>query len=224
MTPNDSNPTNERSTLAHLRALIPARPLLFSEALRLAELQANRLIEWAGITSVAAPNELVTDLPHLGVEYRDLPTSGMSYWNGQAWIICLNRAEPRTRQRFTLFHEFKHILDHGRTAQLYRGDARTSAEAQAEHAADYFAGCLLMPKRAIKSAWGSGIQQPAALATTFNVSTRAVDVRLTQLGLIDPRPRCASPATQCYRTPPRGTYLRQLSANTPNRQALGAAT
>lgn len=169
------------------------------------------------------PNEVITELPRLRIEHRDLPTSGMSYWDGHAWVICLSSAEPRTRQRFTLFHEFKHIIDHGRAYQLYQGNPRISGEAQAEQAADYFAGCLLMPKRLLKREWGNGVQRPAALAARFNVSARAADVRLAQLGLTEPRVRCAPMTKLRYRTPDPGTYLRQLSARTPIRLAEGAA-
>lgn len=213
-----------RSLLASLRAVVPPRRLHFAETLRVAELQANRLLEIARVDDGPVPSELVTDLPRVSIEYRDLPTSGMSYWNGRAWIICLNSAEPRTRQRFTLFHEFKHILDHGRTSQLYPGSTRTSGEAQAEHAADYFAGCTLMSKRLLKRVWGEGVQRPSVLAQLFNVSPRAVDVRLSQLGLTEPRVRCAPMSKLRYRPGTTGMYWRQLSVNTPAiRYAEGAA-
>ena len=75
--------------------------------------------------------------------YTDLPTSGMSHWDGQAWVISLNAADSLTRQRFTLLHEFKHIIDHGHADRLYHDTGRRSAAEQAEQAADYFAGCVL---------------------------------------------------------------------------------
>lgn len=223
-TTKDNNLSSERSLLANLRAVIPNRPLRFAEALRIAELQANRLLELSGTDDAAVPGEIVSDLPRVRVEYRDLPTSGMSYWNGQAWVICLSSAEPYTRQRFTLFHEFKHILDHGRIGNMYRGYGHTSGEAQAEQAADYFAGCVLMPRRLLKRAWGNGVQRPTALAHLFDVSPRAVDVRLAQVGLTEPRARCAPPSKLRYRAHARDSYLRQLSVNTPVRpQPAGVA-
>lgn len=36
-------------------------------------------------------------------------------------MIALNRSEPWTRQRFTLLHEYKHIVDHGSVKTLYPG-------------------------------------------------------------------------------------------------------
>jgi Zn-dependent peptidase ImmA (M78 family) len=184
--------TDQRSVLALLRSVIPSRPLRFSEALRLAELQANRLLELTQIHEAPVPSEIVSELPRISVRYGDIPTSGMSYWNGENWVICLNRREPETRQRFTLLHEYKHILDHGRTRQLYTGSDRHSPAEQAEQAADYFAGCVLMPKRLIKRAWGEGLQEPRALALRFDVSAKVAEVRLAQVGLTESRSRCRS--------------------------------
>jgi Zn-dependent peptidase ImmA (M78 family) len=159
-------------------------------------------------------SEVVTELPRIGDQRRDLPTSGLSYWNGRLWIIALNRAEPWTRQRFTLFHEYKHIIDHGRADHLYRSQSGYSAEQRAEQAADYFAGCVLMPKRLLKRAWARGVQRPALLADHFNVSTPAVTVRLAQVGLTDnSSQRCA----------PR-RYHRQSTPTTPNPASLRAAS
>jgi Zn-dependent peptidase ImmA (M78 family) len=187
--------TTRGSLLTFLRAVIPHRPLRFSEALRIAELQACRLLELAEVSDGPVPSDIIAEAASVQIEYRDLPTSGMSYWNGHAWVICLNAHESHTRQRFTLLHEFKHIIDHGRSAALYRGDRYRSYEAQAEQAADYFAACALMPKRLIKRAWGEGIQRLSELADLFDVSLQAMDIRLTQLGLIAPRVRCA-PSTR----------------------------
>ncbi len=205
MNNDTSNPTNESSILASLRAVTPRRPLSFSEALRIAELQANRLLEISGIADSPTPSEIVSQLPRVHVEYRDLPTSGLTFWNGEAWVICLDRSEAATRQRFTLLHEYKHIVDHGRTHQLYTGDSLHTADQQAERAADYFAGCALMPKRLMKRAWGERLQRPAALALAFEVSSAAVQVRLDQLGLTERRPRCApDPGVSVARPVERG--------------------
>jgi Zn-dependent peptidase ImmA (M78 family) len=201
-----------RSVLASLRLLIPIRPLDFREAMQIAELHAARLLELTGSTDWPIDSAVIAGLPRIRIEYRDLPTSGMSYWDGHNWVIALNAAEPATRQRFTLLHEYKHIIDHGSTDRLYTGTARHSASEQAEQAADYFAGCALMPKRLIKRAWGQGLQRPRQLAYRFEVSERAIDVRLAQLGLSEPRDRCAPPSTvRTAARPPRRTYYRQSS-------------
>jgi Zn-dependent peptidase ImmA (M78 family) len=204
---NTNPPEGGASMLATLRYLIPDRSLQLHEALQIAELQANRLLELSGSVDQPAGAELVTGLPRIHVEYRRLPTSGLSYWNGREWVIGINRDEPETRQRFTLLHEFKHIIDHGRTHHLYGTNLRL-----AERAADYFAGCTLMPKRLVKSAWGNGIQRPEDLAQTFDVSEPAIRIRLAQLRLAEPERRCTPPADIRSTFPPRGRYYRPLSA------------
>lgn len=207
MRDNINTPQGGPSVLASLRHLIPDRPLQLHEALRIAELQANRLLELSGSVDQPAGAELVTALPRIRVEYRRLPTSGLSYWNGQHWVIGINRSEPETRQRFTLLHEFKHIIDHGRTDQLYRSNPRI-----AEQAADYFSACALMPKRLIKRAWGNGIQRPEYLAQTFDVSEPAIRIRLAQLRLTEPEQRPITPTGNRSMFPPRGRYYRPPSA------------
>lgn len=205
-----------RSILASLRAVIPPRPLEFGEALQLAELQANRLLELSDIRDWPVPTEAVATLPRIRVEPYDLLTSGMSFWDGRSWVIRLNRSEPPTRQRFTLLHEYKHIVDHHQATHLYTGSPQRTAAEQAEHAADYFAGCALMPKRLVKRAWGQLIQRPETLAQLFEVSPRAVEVRLAQLGLTEPQRRCAPSLFQHHPRRRGGrVYRRAASPNRP---------
>ncbi|MGI8761962.1 MAG: ImmA/IrrE family metallo-endopeptidase [Jatrophihabitantaceae bacterium] len=195
--------------LSSLRELVPERRVRFSEALRIAELQATRLHTLLVVETEPVPSEVVTELPRIQIEYRDIPTSGLSYWNGSTWIVAINRWEPRTRQRFTLFHEFKHIIDHGRTKQLYASDR------QAENAADYFAGCALMPRSALKRAWSDLIQRPTVLAGLFDVSPRAITVRLAQVGLTEQQnERCAGQGNSIQPRP--GRYHRQRSISPYN--------
>jgi len=186
---NSINP----SLLSSLRSVTPLRPTTFGESLRVAELQANKLLEYGGATDEPFDDVQICDLPRVVVTYADLPVSGTSHWNGTQWVIALNRHEPLVRQRFTMLHEFKHVVDHGQAFRLYTSDRRHSAQEQAELAADYFAGCALVPKRLLKRAWGQGIQRVSELAEHFGVSTAAIDVRLAQTGLNLSRDRCARP-------------------------------
>ena len=187
---NKDHESQTRSVLATLRGLMPRRAIGLSEALRLAELQANRLLQLCQVDTAPVPSEIISELPLVRVVREwQLPVSGTSHWNGSTWIVTLNANEPWTRRRFTLMHEFKHIIDHGRPGLLYHGDRR-SAAAQAERVADYFAGCVLMPKRLLKRAWSAGLQTPAKLAHAFHVSVQAAEVRLRQVGLVERRQRC----------------------------------
>jgi Zn-dependent peptidase ImmA (M78 family) len=195
-----NNTPHSTSVLGRLRLVTPTRSrITYDEALRVAELQASKLSELLACRPQDIAEQTIADLPRIMVTHEDLPVSGISHWNGQAWVISLAAGDGLARQRFTLLHEFKHIIDHGQTDRLYVGDRdRTSAE-QAEAAADYFAGCVLVPKRDLKSIWGRGTQRLDALADYFGVSAQAIAVRLWQTKLNverDLQPvavRCARP-------------------------------
>ncbi len=176
--------------LRELRGLVPPRRLTYREAERIAELQANRLRELLGLDQAELPDSAITDLPRLRVTRRSgLPVSGLTHWHNGRWLIALNASEPETRQRFSLCHELKHVLDHTTQQWTCWDEPWRSGAIKAERLADYFAGCLLMPKRHVKRLFG---MQPdgTALADAFGVSLPAMTVRLSQLGLIDPVSRC----------------------------------
>src|SRR2546421_567238 len=56
-----------RGVLAMLRALVPRRPVSPWETLLIAELQANRLLEYFEITSAPVPEEIVSELPRIRI-------------------------------------------------------------------------------------------------------------------------------------------------------------
>lgn len=183
----------EQSVLAMLRALVPNRPLSAGEALRIAELQANHLLRYFEIETNAVPEEIISELPRVRVFREDeLPVSGAAHWNGHNWIITVNADEPIFRQRFSVMHEFKHVLDHTTKQFLYHDRPFQTADEQAERVADYFAACLLMPKRVVKRLWCQGNQNMVELAKMLFVSSRALRYRLDQLGLLEPPARCRS--------------------------------
>ena len=168
----------QRSVIAVLRSLVPIRLLSTDEAERLAERQADRLLHLAGISEPQVPTELIAELPRITVRLDpQLPVSGSAQWVSGRWLISLNAGEPWTRRRFSLMHEFKHVLDHPRVDDLYAG------EAQAEHLADYFAASVLMPRRFVERLWEDGMRDLAALAFHFGVSQPAMAIRLQYLGL-----------------------------------------
>lgn len=210
---NHSLPTAQReaepsSVLQRLRSLRPCRAMTTAEALTVAERQAVTLLSLQDVTSPAVPVEVITELPRLRLAYDEtLPVSGSAYWDGQAWVITLNATEPLVRQRFSLLHEFKHVLDHP-TKQLFTSDRGRSAEQQHELLADFFAASVLMPRMWVKRAWFGGLQDLPALAERFEVSEKAMTMRLDFLGLRSSgHDRCLG----------RATYRRQASGpvNTP---------
>ena len=185
---------NIHSSLYQLRALMPRRSLRRSEAFRLAELQANHVLAQAGIHGAGTPDVLVTGLPFMEVRLiRNLPggASGVTQWRKPRWIVLLNKDEPALRRRFSLWHEFKHIIDHEGVDRMYRGFTHREVEI----VADYFAACVLMPRRFVKRLFGQGHQDAGELAAMFGVSEVAMRRRLKDLGLAGTTryERCARP-------------------------------
>lgn len=214
---NTAASSGTASVLATLRALLPNRHLLLSEAMRLAELQADRLLHLQQITDIPVPVEVITSLPRITIDYdSDLPrhaASGSSDWDNhkRAWVISVNPDEPITRQRFTIIHEYKHIIDHYHSGLGGYLPRTIYGLSPVEYIAEYFAGCVLMPKRQLRAAFWDGIQRPRDLADLFDVSERAIEVRLQQLGLTEATTP-STPQVPRYRLQPRARrYYRPRS-------------
>ena len=187
-----------RGVIADVRDLVPMRPLLYGEALQIAETQASRFLAAAGITAPAVPERIITDLPKIRVNRMSpFPVSGATQWSHGCWHVVLNGAEPVTRQKFSLAHELKHVLDHPFIDQIYSGFPEHDRENMSERICDYFAGCLLMPRPWVEKAWHEGNQHLGDLADSFGGSQSAMNVRLRQIGLGEITPRCAVPGS-CF--------------------------
>lgn len=180
--------------ITQVRDLMPIRPLNQGEALGLAERQALAFLRLAGITDPAVPEAAISELPRLEVHRAPaLPVSGLAHWSRGRWLILLKASEAPARQRFSLGHELKHILDHRFVDTLYAEIPDQARAEFIERVCDYFAACLLMPRPWVKRAWTSGVQGLPALASRFGVSQSAMQVRLNQLGLVDRASRCDRP-------------------------------
>lgn len=157
-----------KTILQSLRALVPARPLQHHEAQGIAERQATRLLTILDQRDTPVEVGLIAELPRVEVRVvpnRDLAgLSGMSQWlkKESRWLIAVNRDDSQTRRRFTLGHEFKHILDNPYINVLYPKSeyAKESAEERAERMCDYFSACVLMPRSWVKRAWAGVIKTP----------------------------------------------------------------
>ena len=181
-----------RGVIATLRDMVPLRPLRRTEAMTVAERQAQRFLVLAGITNPPVPESAIGELPRLEVRRATpFPVSGAADWSSGRWLIVLNGGEPLGRQRFSLCHEFKHVLDHRFVDIIYAGIPQSERSAWIETLCDYFASAVLMPRPWVKRVYcNSGVQRLAPLAGCFAVSQAAMRVRLMQLGLTDPGPRC----------------------------------
>jgi len=179
------------SLITSVRDIMPIRPLTFAEALRTAELQATKLLQLSGLPGPPFPETTISELPRVQVErVFPAPASGATQWSRGRWLILLNGSEVAGRQRFSLAHEFKHVLDNPFIDVLYPPSGGMTSAERAEQVCDYFAGCLLMPRMWLKRSWTSGTQEPRALARQFDVSKQAMQVRLLQVGLTEPQSRC----------------------------------
>lgn len=183
------------SVLARLRDVVPMRPLTPGEAIRIAELQAVKLLELSGTAAPSVPESIIASLPRIDVQRLcPIPVSGSAHWARGRWVIVLNGDEPPTRQRFSMAHEFKHVLDSAFVDFLYRPLPGQTSHARGEQVADYFAACLLMPRVWVKRSWGAGVQDVHELAAQFEVSPAAMKYRLMQLGMLQRTGRCAAAA------------------------------
>jgi predicted transcriptional regulator len=184
-----------KGVITQLRDIMPQRALTYMEALQVAEVQATKLILLGGVKRAGAvPSRVIGELP--GVEVRRLspfPLSGLTQVRGRRSVIALNAAEPRARQRFTLAHEFKHILDDQLAELLYPPVYDLTTGERAEAVCDSFAAALLMPEPWVKKRWDDGLHDVARLARAFDVSRAAMHKRLLSLGLVEvsgTAPRC----------------------------------
>lgn len=161
-----------------------ARPVSWVAAQRIAARQGALVAREAAIRNITV-DVLVASLPQVRVETdRDLPASGLAVWNRdeRTWIIRLNAKDAPERQRFTLLHEFKHILDHNTSVHLY--DPRyLSGHAQAEMAADGFASAALMPARVVRRLVKRDRCDVVELARRLRVSRDRAALRLSDLNL-----------------------------------------
>lgn len=116
--------------------------------------------------------------------------SGMISREGDAYVIKINRYESRERQRFTLAHEIAHFLLHRDIIDASENGIvdnvlyRSGASEQVEYEANRLAADLVMPRNLIAPRLNQiGIpisdEVIAYLASTFQVSKAAMEIRLT---------------------------------------------
>ncbi|MDO8591357.1 MAG: ImmA/IrrE family metallo-endopeptidase, partial [bacterium] len=104
--------------------------------------------------------------------------------DGHDWIIVVNAREREPRRRASLAHELKHVIDHTARSFLYSGMPRMTAAAQAERAADYFAGCLLMPTNWLKQASADGCRTPSPTGKPWRPPSTTAPTRTNALWVL----------------------------------------
>jgi Zn-dependent peptidase ImmA (M78 family) len=135
----------------------------------------------------------------ISVVFQELEdvVSGMLVAKGQRAVIAVNKNHHIHRQRFTMAHEFGHFLLHRAAGNVFVDGSvffrdETSAEGTnlQEIEANAFAAELLMPEELLM-ARVAGRRLDAfddvvihQLADEYGVSTQALTIRLTKLGLL----------------------------------------
>jgi Zn-dependent peptidase ImmA (M78 family) len=205
--------TTNRSLLSSLRTLMPPRALEAQEAASIAERQALKLLTLLDQHQPAVNVSLIAELPRIEVRVEPrLPVSGVTQWSRGRWLIGINQDDAPVRRRFTLAHEFKHVLDHPFIDVAYPDGRGKPSDAKAEAICDHFAACLLMPRPWVKQAWVNGIQNQQALAQLFGVSEAAMALRLRRLGLSDERRRWTALDPSNEAGGQLGRYFRRASS------------
>ena len=132
------------------------------------------------------------------VVYEDLDedVSGFLLCESGASTIAINQQHHPNRQRFTLAHECGHLHLHADRGDrlwvdktlFFRDASSSTGDHRAEIEANQFAAGLLMPTELVLSAFEPDHEFTEAhivrLALRFEVSERAMTVRLISLGLI----------------------------------------
>lgn len=173
-------------------------------SVRLARLQAERLIERLGL--MALPIDVHAIAHRLGLEITEANlgegVSGLLISNAGSAHIFIQTKDHNHRKRFSIGHEIAHfilghqiesgehvIVDRGYYISQ-RGPRASTGVDQKEIEANQFAACLLMPSQLLRervSALGGPPlldQEVSYLANEFEVSEQAMTIRLTTLGLL----------------------------------------
>jgi Zn-dependent peptidase ImmA (M78 family) len=163
---------------------------------RIQQLTETLLAE-TGVTAPPVPVEAL--IRARGIKIRPTASlgdvSGLVLRKGGETIIGVNKKEVRTRQRFSLAHELAHALLHPGKEVRYDRDFRVNLRSEAsglgvdveEIEANFFAACLLMPRRFLEADPEAAlvdvedVDAVKQLANRYGVSVHAMSIRLGNL-------------------------------------------
>lgn len=157
---------------------------------KIEKLVAN-LLEKHQIEKAPVPVESIVASYGIHLRKGDLEdVSGLIVRDGTSVTIGVNGKQSRTRQRFTIAHEFGHFLLHeGMSSHVdhnYRVNFRSKESSLAvdveEIEANFFAASLLMPKQFLHEANAveavDSDRSVGLLAAKFKVSQHAMSLRI----------------------------------------------
>jgi predicted transcriptional regulator len=150
--------------------------------------QAARLLDSAGISH--EPVSLRDVVSALNLELvkrtREPFTSEAALEPlGDGRAIVLNGSGDSGRRRFTIAHEIGHFVLHPERCRPERGGVVNEAGRMEEREADAFAAELLMPENLVRDAIREQGLDVDRLADRFEVSRKAMQARLRNLGLTE---------------------------------------
>src|ERR1700690_2898776 len=126
-----------RSAIEQVRDLMPRRALSLTEAYSVAETQAYTLLELLDIRAPHVTYDQLLSLPNIVVKpepnYRMSHFSGVSRFSRGRWLILVDKNDVHGRRRFTLAHEFKHVIDHSLDKLAYARFGYGDEKRQQEH-------------------------------------------------------------------------------------------
>jgi Zn-dependent peptidase ImmA (M78 family) len=157
----------------------------------------NTLLAESGVTAPPVPVENIIRARGITIQPAGNlgDVSGLVLRKGDEVIIGVNKKHAATRQRFTLAHELAHaLLHHGQEVRFDR-DFRVNLRSEAsglgvnveEIEANFFAACLLMPRRFLEtdpeaaSVDVEDVEAVRQLADRYGVSAHAMSIRLGNL-------------------------------------------
>jgi Zn-dependent peptidase ImmA (M78 family) len=161
--------------------------------------RATKVLRDFNLFSAAVDVKAVAERLDANVIFDDLEddVSGFLLREKGVSTIAVNRQHHPNRQRFTLAHECGHLFLHASKGDrlwldktlFFRDGTSSTGDQFAEIEANQFAAGLLMPEELVnKSLGGHRLitdSDIVRLALRFEVSERAMTVRLISLGLIE---------------------------------------
>ncbi|WP_114011715.1 ImmA/IrrE family metallo-endopeptidase [Cohaesibacter intestini] len=174
-----------------IRTPVPALPDLDVDSLDTTERVIQYCIRHKLIDGVELDIErLIEKNPYLTLKKKPLPDGIDAYikeTSSNHFEIGVNSNHSRTRQRFSMAHEFAHYQLHRENLKgleqgeriLHRSDERNHLEYQANS----FAAAMLMPEDYFREEVRKTQGDVAELAARFGVSSLALRYRAKNLGL-----------------------------------------
>ena len=173
--------TNEYSFVGGKRG-----KLFCGKVFQLVERLAEEYIGRAGVNRPPVPTEIVSlvDEQHrIEIRQPSLRACHGGVWRlRDKWVIQLKSDDWPTVKRFTLFHEIFHILAHHRATPVFRKRGSKVGSFN-ELLADYFAGCILMPRKWVTEKWVE-VKDLDRMSEIFEVEKSLMWIRLREIGLV----------------------------------------